>query len=182
MRSPRLACPTAVINWVPFRSTSKTASALSGGSLAGSVLTMDRAVRNVTQFSHWNLRDAVRSATLNPARAVHLAGERGVLATGAVADFVVLSTAGEVLKTVVGGRGLNLSSRLRTRARMSLGRSSRLVRLAALGIGQMVQQHQLIGPREFDPERSSPFWASHRWQFAPEGPGATCLRVPDRCS
>ena len=89
----------------PIQVDVKDGKCTSGGSLAGSVLTMDRAVRNVTKFSHWNLREAVRSATLNPARAVQLAGERGVLATGAVADFVVLSPAGEVLKTVVGGRG-----------------------------------------------------------------------------
>src|SRR6266567_5239089 len=76
------------------------------GSLAGSVLTMDRAVRNVTQFSDWSLRDAVRAATLNPARAVGLADHHGVLAQGADADFTVLNTAGEVTKTIVRGRGL----------------------------------------------------------------------------
>jgi N-acetylglucosamine-6-phosphate deacetylase len=76
------------------------------GSLAGSVLTMDRAVRNVMKFSDWNLQDAVRAATLNPARAAGLALHHGVLAPGAHADFTVLSTAGDVLKTVVRGKGL----------------------------------------------------------------------------
>src|SRR5438270_6339708 len=75
------------------------------GSLAGSVLTMDRAVRNVTQFSNWSLRDAVQAATLNPSRAVGLAAHHGVLIAGGVADFTVLNSAGEVLKTMVGGRG-----------------------------------------------------------------------------
>ena len=75
------------------------------GSLAGSVLTMDRAVRNVTQFALWSLKDAVRAATLNPARAVGLAAKQGVLAPGANADFTVLSRAGDVMKTIVGGRG-----------------------------------------------------------------------------
>jgi N-acetylglucosamine-6-phosphate deacetylase len=74
------------------------------GSLAGSVLTMDRAVRNVTRFSDWTLRDAVRAATLNPAQAVGLSGH-GVLKQGADADFIVLSGTGEVLKTIVRGRG-----------------------------------------------------------------------------
>src|SRR5215467_10253521 len=73
------------------------------GSLAGSVLTMDRAVRNVTQFSDWSLRDAVRAATFNATRAVGLSADFGVLAVGAHADFTVLNPAGEVLKTVVGG-------------------------------------------------------------------------------
>jgi N-acetylglucosamine-6-phosphate deacetylase len=75
------------------------------GSLAGSVLTMDRAVRNVMQFAHWSLKDALRAATLNPARAAGLTGNHGVLASGAAADFTVLSPGGEVRKTVVGGRG-----------------------------------------------------------------------------
>jgi N-acetylglucosamine-6-phosphate deacetylase len=75
-----------------------------GGSLAGSVLTMDRAVRNVIQFSDWSLRDAVRAATLNPALAVGLSAHHGVLVQGANADFTVLTSAGEVLKTIVRGR------------------------------------------------------------------------------
>jgi N-acetylglucosamine-6-phosphate deacetylase len=83
----------------------KDGKAMAGNSLAGSVLTMDRAVRNVTKFSNWSLRDAVRAASLNPARAVGLASHYGVLAPGASADFLVLSTAGEVLKTIVRGRG-----------------------------------------------------------------------------
>jgi N-acetylglucosamine-6-phosphate deacetylase len=83
----------------------KDGKCTSGGSLAGSVLTMDRAVRNVTKFSHWTLRDAVRAATLNPARAVGMANHYGVLAAGASADFTVLSSSGEVMKTIVGGRG-----------------------------------------------------------------------------
>ena len=65
---------------------------------------MDRAVRNVTQFSDWRLRDAVRAATLNPARAAGLQS-MGALAPGASADFVVLSPTGEVRKTIVGGFG-----------------------------------------------------------------------------
>jgi len=89
----------------PIQVDVKDGKCTSGGSLAGSVLTMDRAVRNVTQFSRWSLKDAVRAATLNPARAVGLASQHGVLAKGADADFVVLSPAGEVLKTVVRGRG-----------------------------------------------------------------------------
>jgi len=66
---------------------------------------MDRAVRNVTNFAGWSLRSAVRAATLNATRAVGLAETHGVLAAGACADFTILNVAGDVLKTVVGGRG-----------------------------------------------------------------------------
>ena len=72
------------------------------GKLAGSVLTMDRAVRNVTQFANWSLQDAVRAATLNPARAAGLAS--GEIAQGAEANFVVLSPNGELRQTFVRGR------------------------------------------------------------------------------
>ena len=89
----------------PIEVDVKDGKCTSNGSLAGSVLTMDRAVRNVTQFSNWSLRDAVQAATLNPARAVGLASHHGILAQGAHADFAVLSPAGEVIKTIVRGRG-----------------------------------------------------------------------------
>jgi N-acetylglucosamine-6-phosphate deacetylase len=73
------------------------------GTLAGSTLTMDRAVRNVTAFSNWTLRDAVQAATLNPARTVGIAQRHGILAVGVEASFTVLSAAGQIIRTVVCG-------------------------------------------------------------------------------
>jgi N-acetylglucosamine-6-phosphate deacetylase len=90
----------------PIQVEVRDGKATAGDSLAGSVLTMDRAVRNVTQFSNWTLPEAVRAATLNPAQAAGLSAKYGRLAAGAEATFVVLSSVGEVLKTIVGGRGL----------------------------------------------------------------------------
>jgi len=89
----------------PIHVEVKDGKCTSNGSLAGSVLTMDRAVRNIAQFGHWTLKDAIRAATLNPARTAGLNENRGVLAEGARADFIAISSSGEVLKTVVGGRG-----------------------------------------------------------------------------
>jgi N-acetylglucosamine-6-phosphate deacetylase len=80
----------------------KDGRCLAGGKLAGSVLTMDRAVRNVMQFAHWDLQQALRLATLNPARVAGFAN-RGKLEAGAEADFVVLSPSGEVRRTIVRG-------------------------------------------------------------------------------
>lgn len=88
----------------PIEVEVKDGKCTSGGSLAGSVLTMDRAVRNVTEFSNWTLKDAVRAATLNAARAVGMDQQEGGLLPGAPANFVVLSSTGEVLKTYVAGR------------------------------------------------------------------------------
>jgi len=72
------------------------------GKLAGSVLTMDRAVRNLARFAEWDLPRAVAAASQNPARVARIAN-KGVLAVGADADFVVLNSEGEVLRTFVGG-------------------------------------------------------------------------------
>lgn len=71
------------------------------GVLAGSVLTLDRAVRNVRKFANWPLQHAIQLATLNPARAL---GHQdiGIIAPGARADFVVLSAEGEVQRTILG--------------------------------------------------------------------------------
>jgi N-acetylglucosamine-6-phosphate deacetylase len=75
------------------------------GKLAGSVLTLEHAVRNVMQFARFELQQAVRLATLNPARVAGLTG-RGELSAGAVADFVVLSPGGEVKNTIIRGAGI----------------------------------------------------------------------------
>ena len=77
---------------------------LVNGKLAGSVLTMDKAVRNVVKFANWDLQRAVRLATLNPARTTRLPAKAGMLVPGAVADIVALSPKGDVLQTIVRGQ------------------------------------------------------------------------------
>jgi N-acetylglucosamine-6-phosphate deacetylase len=89
----------------PIQVEVKDGKCTSNGSLAGSVLTMDRAVRNVTQFADWTLQDAVRAATLNPAQAAGLPQGSGVIAPGAEANLVVLDRDGVVRKTMVRGCG-----------------------------------------------------------------------------
>jgi N-acetylglucosamine-6-phosphate deacetylase len=86
----------------------KDGRCLSNGHLAGSVLTLDRAVRNAMQFAKTDLQSAVRLATLNPCHVAGLAG-RGRLAAGGVADMVVLSPAGEVQAMMVGGEPVEIS-------------------------------------------------------------------------
>jgi N-acetylglucosamine-6-phosphate deacetylase len=77
---------------------------MSNGKLAGSVLTLDQAVRNVMKFAKWDLQQAVRLATLNPARAAGLPANMGTIHPGATADMVALSTNGDVRQTIVQGR------------------------------------------------------------------------------
>lgn len=72
------------------------------GRLAGSVLTLDRAVRNAMAFAELDLSQALRLATLNPARVV-AAAKKGVLQVDADADLVVMSACGEIKATIVHG-------------------------------------------------------------------------------
>jgi N-acetylglucosamine-6-phosphate deacetylase len=74
------------------------------GKLAGSVLTLDRAVRNAMSFVPLTLQEAVRLVTLNPARMLGLDDGRGQLVTGGIADLVVLTPAGEVTATMAAGQ------------------------------------------------------------------------------
>jgi len=80
----------------------KDGKCLADGKLAGSVLTMDQAVRNVMQFAGWDLQQSVRLASENPARVTELK-TRGRIEPGARADFVILNSTGKVMKTVIGG-------------------------------------------------------------------------------
>lgn len=73
------------------------------GKLAGSVLTLDRAVRNVMQFTGCSLQKAVTLVTANPAKVLGISNERGLLAPGRRADMVVLTPEGEVVHTIVAG-------------------------------------------------------------------------------
>jgi len=80
-----------------------TALRLSDGTLAGSSLTMDRALRNARAFTGAPLLEAVAACTLRPARLLGLEAERGTLRPGARADLVVLDAAGRVEQTWLGG-------------------------------------------------------------------------------
>ena len=75
------------------------------GKLAGSVLTLDRAVRNVVSFAEWTLQESMILATRNPARMIR-AEKKGVIAAGNDADMILLTADGQVLHTMVGGRML----------------------------------------------------------------------------
>lgn len=59
------------------------------GNLAGSTLTLDRALRNIVALGV-PLTDAVRMLTLNPAQFLGLEKQKGVIAPGADADLVLL--------------------------------------------------------------------------------------------
>jgi N-acetylglucosamine-6-phosphate deacetylase len=74
------------------------------GHLAGSVLTLDRAVRNFVQFTGTSYAAATHYASTNPARMAGFAETYGELAPGRRADITVLSPTGEVRSMLLNGQ------------------------------------------------------------------------------
>lgn len=74
----------------------------STGALAGSTLTMDRAVANLLAWTGSTLEQALDSASLVPARTIGVT-DRGRLAPGFRGDIVVLDRDLHVVETIIGG-------------------------------------------------------------------------------
>ena len=75
------------------------------GKLAGSTLTLDRALQFIVALGV-PFPEAVRMATILPARRLGLAGKKGIIAVGADADLVVLTPDLQVAGVMTRGAGL----------------------------------------------------------------------------
>ncbi|EDY19985.1 N-acetylglucosamine-6-phosphate deacetylase [Chthoniobacter flavus Ellin428] len=75
-----------------------------GQTLASSTAGMIDLVRNMVQMVNVSLVEAVRMATLNPARALRMEARKGVLQVGADADLVSFTDDFQVTHTIVAGR------------------------------------------------------------------------------
>jgi len=76
---------------------------LEDGTLAGSSLTLDAAVRNIVKFTRASLPEAIQMASLTPARSIGVANRKGSLEPGKDADVVILDNDLTVLSAMVGG-------------------------------------------------------------------------------
>ncbi len=76
---------------------------LEDGTLAGSILTLDQAVRNVVRWTGVGPASAIRMASEIPAAVLGL-GRKGSLGAGRDADIVLFGDDLRVLATIVGGR------------------------------------------------------------------------------
>lgn len=76
---------------------------LANGSLAGSVLKMKDAIRNVMAFTGCTLAEAVQMGAVNPARELNIFERKGSLAPGKDADLVVLDSDLNVVMTLCRG-------------------------------------------------------------------------------
>lgn len=79
-----------------------TSARLADGTLAGSIITMDAAVRNLDNWSYATVAEVLHMCTAVPAREIGEA-ERGVLRSGAIADITIWDQSMNVQETIVGG-------------------------------------------------------------------------------
>jgi N-acetylglucosamine-6-phosphate deacetylase len=77
--------------------------ATANGVLAGSVLTLDRALANFLLFTGAPLHEALRLLTVNPAAMTGLAGKTGSLTVGGPATLVAVDGAGKLAGSVMLG-------------------------------------------------------------------------------
>jgi N-acetylglucosamine-6-phosphate deacetylase len=75
----------------------------SNGTLAGSVLTLDRGVQNLMEFTGASLNTAVAAASCNPSRLMGIEEDWGALEVGGRANITVLSPSAEVVQTFLAG-------------------------------------------------------------------------------
>ena len=76
---------------------------LAGGTLAGSVLKMNNAVKNFMEFTGASLQEAVDCASLNPAKNLGIDNELGSIKEGKNASFVVVDENMNVVYTIRDG-------------------------------------------------------------------------------
>jgi N-acetylglucosamine-6-phosphate deacetylase len=76
---------------------------LSDGRLAGSILTMDRALENIFRSTGRSLNELCPMASLNAAQAIGVSNSKGSLEPGKDADLVLLDSRFNVLLTMVNG-------------------------------------------------------------------------------
>jgi N-acetylglucosamine-6-phosphate deacetylase len=79
---------------------------LPSGTLAGSVLTMDTALRKLLQYTGCSLAAALETMTSTPADLLGIGRERGRIVPGAYADLVMLTPELHVAWTMVEGKTL----------------------------------------------------------------------------
>lgn len=84
-------------------SVTKTGAHLSNGALAGSVLTMELAVKNMQAVTNCSLQELVAMSSTNAAEQLQL-GTKGYIAEGFDADFVILDQQLNVQKTICRGK------------------------------------------------------------------------------
>lgn len=76
---------------------------LKDGTIAGSVLKLNDAVKNFSENTDLPFWKAVSAASLNPARAIGVDDRKGSIEAGKDADIIITDTDFNIVKTIIGG-------------------------------------------------------------------------------
>lgn len=76
---------------------------LTDGTIAGSVLTLNKGVYNLLANTDLSVSEAVNCASLNPAKAIKSADEIGSLEEGKKADIIIADDEFEIISTIIDG-------------------------------------------------------------------------------
>ena len=79
------------------------AGGMPDGTIAGSVLDLNKGVKNFYEHAGVTLSEAFAAASLNPAKAIGMADSIGSLEEGKCADIIIVDTDFNVIKTIIGG-------------------------------------------------------------------------------
>jgi len=74
------------------------------GVLAGSVLTLDRALANCMQFTGATVGQSLRLLTANPSALIGVEDQAGSVAIGRAANLVAVSSTGKLIETILNGK------------------------------------------------------------------------------
>jgi N-acetylglucosamine-6-phosphate deacetylase len=74
-----------------------------GDVLAGSVLTLDKALTNFLAFTGASVQDGLRLLTANPAKMTGFSHQTGSLSIGGPANLIAVDEAGRLVASIVNG-------------------------------------------------------------------------------
>ncbi len=89
---------------IPEEEGNYVAKLLTRDAFAGSVAIIDRCVRNMINLVGLSMQDAIKMATLNPAKVIGVDEKKGSLIKGKDADLVIFDKKINILATVVKGK------------------------------------------------------------------------------
>lgn len=76
---------------------------LENGLLAGSIMTLNKAIKNIIDYTGISLKDAVMMASSNPARILKMSNKKGEIKEGMDADILILDKNLNIFLTIVEG-------------------------------------------------------------------------------
>jgi len=76
---------------------------LPNGTLVGSILTQNIAVKNIIEINNYSIQDAIKVVSYNPAKFLGIENQMGQIKVGNYADLCVIDREFNVTQTIING-------------------------------------------------------------------------------